>query len=84
MTDYPNREHKNADDAARRRALKALDDIEAEVTFLRRRVNGGTADADHTSTLAARTADVVRQLAVLEALRDVREWHAADSREAGS
>jgi hypothetical protein len=82
VTEYPNREHANADKAARRRALQALADIEAEVAFLRRRIANEVADGDDTSTLAMRAADVTRQLARLEALRDVREWHAADSKEA--
>lgn len=78
MTDYPNREHANADKAARRRALQSLADIEAEVAFLRKRVNGDVADGDDTSTLAQRAVDATRHFAALEALRDVREWHAAD------
>lgn len=82
MTDYPNRDHAHADKAARRRALNALDDIEREVAFLRKRVNGDIADGDDTSTLAMRASDVTRQLAALEVLRGVREWHAADAREA--
>lgn len=82
MTDYPNREHAHADKAARRRALSALNDIESEVAFLRKRVSGDTADEDITSTLAQRTADVIRQLAVLGTLREVREWHEADASDA--
>lgn len=83
VTAYPNKEHGNADKAATRRALQALADIEREVALLRKRVESGTADGDHTSTLAERTADVTRQLAFLEALRRARGWHAADSKEAG-
>jgi hypothetical protein len=49
VTTYPNKEHENADKAARRRALNALNDIEREVAILRRRVEGGTADGDDTS-----------------------------------
>ena len=82
MTDYPNREHENADKAARRRALNALNDIEGEVAYLRLRIAGDLADGDDTSTVAQRTTDVTRQLAILGALREVREWHAADAREA--
>lgn len=84
MTTYPNREHENADKAARRRALQALADIEGEVALLRKRVNGGIAEGDHTSTLAQRAVDVTRQFGRLEALRDVREWHAAGRKEAGN
>lgn len=84
MTTYPNREHANADKAARRRALQALADIESEVAFLRKRIEHDLADGNDTSTLAQRAVDVTRQFAFLEALREVREWHAADSKEAGS
>jgi hypothetical protein len=82
VTDYPNREHENTDKASRRRALQALSDIEGEVARLRKRVERDLADGDDTSTLAQRAADVTRQFGRLEALRDVREWHAADIREA--
>jgi hypothetical protein len=78
VTSYPNREQANADKAARRRALQALDDIEAEVKFLRRRISNDVADGDGTSTLAMRTADVIRCLSVLGTLRKAREWDAAD------
>jgi hypothetical protein len=81
--DYPNREHASTDKAARRRALQALSDIEREVAFLRKRIERDLADGDDTSTLAQRAVDVTRQFGRLEALRDVREWHAADSKEAG-
>lgn len=83
VTAYPNREHENTDKAARRRALQALSDIEGEVAFLRKRINDGIADGDDTSTLAQRAVDVTRQFGRLEALRDVREWHAADNKDAG-
>lgn len=79
--DYPNREHANADKAARRRAFQALADIEREVTFLRRRIEGDVADGDDTSTLNQRAADITRHMSVLESFRDVREWHAADQAE---
>jgi hypothetical protein len=82
VTGYPNREHANADKVARRRALAALDDIEGEVAFLRKRVNGGLGDGDDTGTPAERAADVTRHLSVLGTLREVREWHAADEKEA--
>lgn len=82
MADYPNREHENADKAARRRALRALADIETEVEYLRKRVASGVADGDDTATLMQRAADLTRHLAVLGNLRNVREWHAADQAEA--
>jgi len=77
VTAYPNREHANADRAARRRALIALSDIEREVAFLRKRVENDLADGDDTSTLTQRAAEVTRQMAVLGTLREAREWHEA-------
>lgn len=76
---YPNREHRNADEAASRRALKALDGIDAEVAILRRRVESGTADGDDTATLATLAHEVTKHLTALGWLREVREWHAADT-----
>lgn len=81
VTAYPNREHKNADGTARERAEAALNCIEGEVMIIRRRIADG-ADASHDVQILA---DAVRRLthtlAVLETLRDVREWHAADQAE---
>ena len=76
-TVYPNREHQDADEAARRRALAALDDIQKEAAWLRKRIAGGFADGDDTSTFAERAADVIRCVGVLGAFRQVRAWHAA-------
>lgn len=83
MTDYPNREHKNADDAARRRALAALTDLAGEAALLHRSVKAGLeVDGDFTQVLTDLVRKLTRDLTVLGTLRDVREWHAADSKEA--
>lgn len=75
---YPNREHGNADKAARRRALAALNGIEDETRMLRRKIATEVADGDDTQVLADHVRLLTRDLAVLGTLRDVREWHAAD------
>lgn len=77
MTDWPNREHRNEDEAARRRALKALADIEYEIGILRRRIDNGTVHGDDTGILTEKTRAVTQHVAVLGALREVREWDAA-------
>jgi hypothetical protein len=83
---YPNREHQNADQAATRRALHCLDGIESDVTILRRRLTqtGSTVSVDGADSggLALRVRDLTEYLTVLETLRDVREWHALDQRDA--
>lgn len=81
MTTYPNREHKNADSAARRRALRALGDIENEILVLRRRIDAGTADGDDAQIMTDRVREVVKNISILGALREVREWDAADKAE---
>lgn len=78
MTDYPNREHENKDKAARRRAHAALDMIASEVSVVGRRIEGGGADADDCRQMAEHVRALTEHLAVLETLREVREWHAAD------
>jgi aspartokinase-like uncharacterized kinase len=78
---YPNREHRNADMAAHRRAVKALDQIGEHAAELRRRVTNGQADAESAMPLAATVAQLGGYLAQLETLRDVREWHEADRAE---
>lgn len=83
MTEYPNREHMQADKAAERRALRALSEIEYEISILRRRIEGGTVSGDDTHVIAEKVRGLTSFIAVLEALRDVREWDAADKAEAG-
>lgn len=84
MTEYPNREHERADKAATRRALSSLYDIIDDAKALARRIEGGY---EPHGTDAQRFADKAVALAInlgiLETLRDVREWHAADKAEAG-
>jgi hypothetical protein len=84
MTAYPNREHENADNAARRRALAALRDIAEDAENLRGRIERGYephgTDADR---FTAKSVKLALNLSVMETLRDVREWHAADVAEVG-
>ena len=79
MTDYPNREHSNADKAARRRALAALEEIKAEADNFIRRIDKGYelsgADAERLVTKAFKVAV---NFSIAETLSNVREWHAAD------
>ena len=77
-TAYPNREHQNADKAATRRALKALDEIIDHARLVRRRVENGASDGSDTHILSDEVRKLTVNLGILEALRDVREWHAAD------
>ncbi len=82
MSDYPNREHENADKAAKRRASKALTDIAYEVNILGRRLEAGTVDGGDTNILSDRVRQLTQHLSTLAALREVREWHAIDQAEA--
>lgn len=41
-------------------------------------IQDGTADGDDTSTLTEKTRSVTQHVSTLAALREVREWHAAD------
>jgi hypothetical protein len=77
------RVHENADKAARRRALKTLREIETQVGILRQRISDERAepDGDDTQRIASLVRDLTQHHAVLGALRDVREWHAADQAE---
>jgi hypothetical protein len=85
MTDYPNREHANADKNARQQAIAALDDIARDAEILRRRLAAGSyTDVSDGTTLAAKAGEVGRRLAVIATLREVREWDAADKAETGS
>lgn len=80
--EYPNREHANADKAARRRALKALDDIIEDAQALKRRIeNGYEPHGTDAERLADKAIAASVNFAFLEQLRDVRAWHAADSAE---
>lgn len=78
-TSYPSREHANADKAARRRALKALDDIIEDAQTLKRRIEHGyEPHGEDAQRIADKAVAVAVNFAFLEQLRDVREWHAAD------
>lgn len=79
MSTYPNREHQKADEAAKRRALKALDDIEAEAKLLRRVISDNRrVDGDDSRAIAGIVRDLTVHLSILGALYEVREWDAAD------
>lgn len=80
-TGYPNREHENADKAARRRTLKAAGDLIQAAALIAKRVELGIAEGGDTSRLAGLARDLTEHVAVLGALRDVREWHAAGQAE---
>ena len=85
MTDYPNREHGNADGAARTRALKALDDIMAEVGYLRAKLGRESrprVDAGDAEVLNRKVFVLAGSLAELDTLHNVREWDAADRAQA--
>lgn len=87
MTGYPNREHRNASLAAHRRAIAALHELEAAARTLAHRLSdSGTyyVDASSASGLHEQAAKVTANFAVLETLRDVREWDAADKAQAAA
>lgn len=85
MTDYPNREHANADKTARQKAMASLQDIIEDAKTLQRRLANGTyTDVSDAQTLVAKAVEVTRRLAVLDTLGHVREWDAADKAEASS
>jgi hypothetical protein len=77
---YPNREHENADKAAQRRALTVLKNIVTDAEIIRRRLEGSTVhpDAADARGIALQAAQLTEHLAILETLREVREWHEAD------
>ena len=80
---YPNREHENADKTARQQAIAALDAILGDAEILKRRLANGTyTDVSDATSLTSEADAVAHHLAVLDTLRDVREWHAADQAEA--
>jgi hypothetical protein len=79
VTEYPNREHRREDETARRQAMIGLQDIIDNAKTLERRLANGTyTDVSDAQALVAGAAEVTRRLAVLDTLRHVREWHAAD------
>jgi hypothetical protein len=79
VTEYPNREHRREDETARRQAMIGLQGIIDNAKTLERRLANGTyTDVSDAQALVAGAAEVTRRLAVLDTLRHVREWHAAD------
>jgi hypothetical protein len=82
MTHYPNREHMNADAAARRRAVAALEKIGEHTAELADRLNNGAVpEPGEAYLLTGQAARAATHLAELAMLRDVREWDAADQAE---
>jgi hypothetical protein len=84
MTDFPNREHEKADNAARRRATTAIDNIVEEVLQLRKTLERGPEhrlDGDDAQALMYNCGQLVGHLGEVGALYDVREWYAADQME---
>ena len=82
MTNYPNREHRDADVTARRRALDAVKEIEGSAFDLRKRLErsylkSAHFDADDTQQLYDSLRKLTGHLAELGTLHDVREWDAA-------
>jgi hypothetical protein len=83
--DYPNREHGNADRAAKRRALTALNSIIENAQLLVRALETDTAlDPGASRRIADGAVSVAINLSALETLSDVREWHAADVADAAT
>ena len=78
---YPNREHKNADEAARRRAMAVLDHLVNEAGIMRKRIEGDRVDGDDSQRIASLARDLTQHIAILGALREVREWDALDRAE---
>lgn len=77
-TIYPSREHGNADKAARRRALAAVDGIVDGALAIRKEVERGIrVDADDAQGLADNFRKLVGHLAEIGTLHDVRERDAA-------
>lgn len=82
---YPNREHGNADRAARRRTLAALNSVIENAQLLVRAIETDTAlDPGVSRRIADGAISVAINLSALETLSDVREWHAADINDAAA
>jgi hypothetical protein len=80
MTDYPNREHRNAVGAAHRRALAACTQLVLDAQVLARRLQSDSyePDASDARKFHEQATALSENLAMLDALSEVREWHAAD------
>jgi len=84
MTGYPNREHQNKDQAARKNALHILGNIRAEVSIIEDRLKGRSPihmEGLDVQVLASSVRDLTIALTTLETLREVRQWHEADEQE---
>jgi hypothetical protein len=84
VTEYPNREHENADKVARRRVQRNISDISEQLATLTRRLRlaestdskGLYVDAADARPIVDAANRLTENLARLETLRDVREWPA--------
>ena len=78
-TPFPERMHKQAVETHDRRARNALEAITKEAAVLLWRLeNGHEVDASAARQLAEEAIQAAGHLGVLETLRDVREWDAAE------
>ena len=82
IDDYPNREAWVRATQARRRALSALDTLEQNAKDLARRIEEGYCPYGTDAARFSHSAiSLAAELAVMETMRDVLEWHAADKAE---
>lgn len=82
MITYPNAEHRRENEAAKRRAQKALETLISEANRLHYDISQDRhRDADDAQIITDATRQVTANLAILGALHDVREWAAADAKE---
>lgn len=82
IEDYPNRESWVAANGARRRALQALATLEENAATLKRRIERGYAPyGSDAQRFTHSGTQLAAELAVMETMRDVLEWHAADKSE---
>lgn len=80
---YPNRGHQRADEAARRRAIRDLDQFREHAENMARRLREGyIPDGQDAQRFASALVNLTDNMGRLETLRDVREWAAADQAEA--
>lgn len=81
MTEYPNREHRNLHNSAKRRAISALLELEEQAKALRNRLmiqETPEADSSDAVRFEELSGKLREYLAIIETLRSVREWHQAD------
>lgn len=85
MIEFPNKEHRLADEAARRRALAALRKLTEHAERLTKMLERGPdyrVDPEEAYSLLENSGKVPAFLGALDALYDVRQAHAADLNDA--